>query len=230
VALGRHFDRQASTDAYGWPSPGQHVALETGVLAESLALGRHLLACVQHGDGPDAARSYLLGASPQMQASAVRFAFSGPAGQTGLEQLVSQDTLLCPSRDAGNQFCTSLRAQGRAEFAAADGALQLDASELDTFLQAHPDAVLVDVREPYEFAASAHAPGGRAALSVPLSKLTSQACDWLRGERKPMVFFCRSGNRSAKAVQCLRRLGYHQAYNLSGGLALSPLAALAVAA
>jgi cysteine sulfinate desulfinase/cysteine desulfurase-like protein/rhodanese-related sulfurtransferase len=223
VALGRHFDRHASCDAYGWPAQGQQVALETGALADSLALGRHLLACVRHGNEPDAPRSYLLGASAQMPAAAVLFAFSAGAQQPGLAELISQDTLLCPSREAGNQFCTSLRAISRAEFAVADAGLQLDAAELETFLQAHPDALLVDVREPYEFAASSHAPGGRAALSVPLSKLTSHAGAWLRGERKPMVFFCRSGNRSAKAVQCLRRLGYHQVYNLSGGLALSPL-------
>jgi cysteine desulfurase len=224
VALGRRFDRRASTDAHGWPSQGRLVMLETGTLADSLALGRHLLVCVRHGDQPDAPRSYLLGSSAQMPAEAVRFAFCAQAGQDGLAQLITSDTLLCPSRQADNQFCTSLRALSRAEFAVADGALQLDAAELDTFLQAHPDALLIDVREPYEFAAAAHGPGGRAALSVPLSKLTGQAGDWLRGERRPMVFFCRSGNRSVKAVQCLRRLGYHQAYNLSGGLALSPLA------
>ena len=219
-ALGRHFDRHASSDAYGWPSQGQHVALETGALAESMALGRHLLACVQHDD---AARSYLLGASARMPASQVRFAFSGRAGQAGLAALVAADTLLCPSRDAANQFCTSLRAIASSEAAADDG-VNLEAAGLDAFLQAHPDARLVDVREPFEFAASAHGPGGRAVLSVPLSKLASHAGDWLRGERTPLVFFCRSGNRSVKAVQCLRRLGYRQAYNLSGGLALSPLA------
>jgi rhodanese-related sulfurtransferase len=133
------------------------------------------------------------------------------------------DTRLGPSRDAANQFCTSLRAIGSSEAAADDG-VNLEAAGLDAFLQAHPDAQLVDVREPFEFAASAHGPGGRAVLSVPLSKLASHAGDWLRGERKPLVFFCRSGNRSVKAVQCLRRLGYRQAYHLSGGLALSPLA------
>ena len=223
AVLGRRFDRHAGGDQHGWPSGAQLVALETGAPADSLALGRHLLVCVRHGEGAAAQRSYLLGASAQMPAAAVRFAFCQRSDQPGLAALVAPDTLLCPSREADNQFCTSLRALSGAEGAAADGGLQLDAAALDTFLQAHPDALLVDVREPYEFAAAAHGPAGRAALSVPLSKLASQAGDWLRGERKPLVFFCRSGNRSVKAVQCLRRLGYHQAYNLSGGLALAPL-------
>ncbi len=103
--------------------------------------------------------------------------------------------------------------------------MQLDSAALDAFMQAHPDAVLVDVREPYEFAAGAIAPGaaGVAARSVPLSRLAEHASEWLRGTPAPLVFFCRSGNRSLKAAQFLRRLGHCQAYSLVGGLALAPL-------
>ena len=53
--------------------------------------------------------------------------------------------------------------------------------------------------------------------------MTSAASAWLRDSQSPLVFFCRSGNRSMKAVQCLRRLGHQQAYSLTGGLALAPL-------
>ena len=108
----------------------------------------------------------------------------------------------------------------------------LDGAELDAFLQAHPQALLIDVRERYEFAATdAPGPGSRAALSVPLSQLAGQAAEWLRGEQLPLVFFCRSGNRSMKAMQCLQRLGHRRAYSLNGGLALAimhtPMPALA---
>jgi rhodanese-related sulfurtransferase len=34
------------------------------------------------------------------------------------------------------------------------------------------------------------------------------------------VFFCRSGNRSARAASYLRELGYDNALHLGGGLAL----------
>jgi rhodanese-related sulfurtransferase len=105
--------------------------------------------------------------------------------------------------------------------------LNLDSIALARLLQAHPQAVLVDVRESYEQAACI--PGGRAAESVPLSRLAAFVPGWLEAvDQQPLVFFCRSGNRSAKAAQCLRRLGYRNAYSLAGGVALaSPALALA---
>ncbi|MFA9215810.1 MAG: aminotransferase class V-fold PLP-dependent enzyme [Sphingomonadaceae bacterium] len=222
AALGHHFDPQASCDAYGWPLQGQPVALETGAPADGLALGRYQLACVRHGADPQAARSYLLGSSAPMPASAVRFAFCASASVPELAGLIAADTLLCPSRDDRYPICTSPHAL--AQPAASSPLAQLEASALAGFLQAHPDAMLVDVREAHEFAAAPALPGAAAVLSVPLSRLASQASDWLHGPRRPLVFFCRSGNRSVRAAQCLRRLGYAEVYNLSGGLALTPLA------
>ncbi|PHV06718.1 cysteine desulfurase [Janthinobacterium sp. BJB412] len=215
-----------AVDAFGWPAGAAALTLADGSAAEGLALGARTLACARHADG---SRSYLLGgaSAAALPAEAVRFAFCGHAAQPGLAALLAADTLLCPSRDAHNQFCSSPRALRAAALAApADtAALQLDAAALAQFLRRHPEALLVDVREPYEYAAAAPTgPNGRAALSVPLSRLAAQLDEWLRGAPVPLVFFCRSGNRSVKAAQCLRRLGYAQAWNLGGGLALAPLA------
>jgi len=207
-ALGRHFHARAGVDALGWPSAG-------------VDLGRWQLSRLPQDAAADAPRSYLLS-----DGGAPRMAFCSSAQQPDLATL-GDDTLLCPTHDADNHFCTSAHAKAQAEFTAADASLQLNADELDNFLRAYPDARLIDVREPYEFAATQTGiatPGGRAAHSVPLSQLSGRASEWLRGERVPLVFFCRSGNRSLKAAQLLRRLGYHQSYNLSGGLALAPLA------
>jgi rhodanese-related sulfurtransferase len=38
---------------------------------------------------------------------------------------------------------------------------------------------------------------------------------------RPIVFVCRSGNRSAKAATILRRAGHTQAWTVVGGLALA---------
>jgi rhodanese-related sulfurtransferase len=111
--------------------------------------------------------------------------------------------------------------------------MQLEASALEPFLRSHPDAILVDVREAYEHAAGwAPAPAGKAARSVPLSRLAAQLEHWLAEEQAPLVFFCRSGKRSSLASACLRRLGYQQAWHLAGGMALGDavLAPLALAA
>jgi cysteine sulfinate desulfinase/cysteine desulfurase-like protein/rhodanese-related sulfurtransferase len=221
-ALGRHFDRNAEADEYGWPVAGKSLTLENGASVNAVQLGTQVLASVACGTG-DELRAYLLGAADgeRMPASSVRFVFSARPAQQALRALSAEQTLLCPTRDEQNQFCTSMIAHPPATLAAD---AQLDNAALDGFLQAHPDAILIDVREPYEFAATiAPGPAGRVAQSVPLSRLTEYASECLRGKQAPLVFFCRSGNRSMKAAQCLRRLGHQQAYSLTGGLALAPL-------
>ena len=73
------------------------------------------------------------------------------------------------------------------------------------------DAQLVDVREPHEHEA------GRIAgsLHIELQLLPSEA-DALDRER-PILFYCRSGSRSALAVDAFAASGY-DARNLDGGL------------
>lgn len=73
------------------------------------------------------------------------------------------------------------------------------------------EAVVVDVREPYEREA------GRIAGSrhVEMERLASEA-DTIPRDR-PVVFQCRLGARSGLAVRAFRAAGY-DAYNLRGGL------------
>jgi rhodanese-related sulfurtransferase len=73
------------------------------------------------------------------------------------------------------------------------------------------DAQLVDVRTPEEVEA------GRIAGSrhIELDLLPSQANEIERG--RPVVFYCRTGARSAMASGAFRAAGY-EAYNLDGGL------------
>jgi cysteine sulfinate desulfinase/cysteine desulfurase-like protein/rhodanese-related sulfurtransferase len=227
-ALGEHYVA-GSVDEFGWPAATSLVVtLEGGAAARAIELGAQVLASVAAGAG-DVSRAYLLGVADgdHLPASAVHFAFSAGSQEPALEAVSGPRTLLCPTRDDQNQFCASMTKHSPAMLTAetqlvAPSDMQLDSAELDAFLRAHPDAVLVDVREAYEFAANVvPGPGGRVAHSVPLSRLAGQASVWLRGEQRPLVFFCRSGNRSMKATQCLRRLGHDQAYSLSGGLALA---------
>ncbi|MBA5608337.1 aminotransferase class V-fold PLP-dependent enzyme [Duganella sp. FT3S] len=106
--------------------------------------------------------------------------------------------------------------------AGGDSALRLDPAALAAVLKAHPHARMIDVREPYECAATISAvPGDKPALSVPLGQLAGPAEQWLREPQVPLVFYCRSGNRSMQAAQYLRRLGHPLAWSLDGGLALA---------
>jgi rhodanese-related sulfurtransferase len=92
---------------------------------------------------------------------------------------------------------------------------------LEAFLRAHEDAMLVDVREACEREAGGVNLHGREAQAVPLSRLAEHLGHFLAAPRRPLVFICRSGNRSARAALCLQRLGHAQAWSLSGGLALA---------
>jgi len=70
---------------------------------------------------------------------------------------------------------------------------------------------LVDVREPYEHDAGRIA----GATHIELDRLPTEA-ESLDRER-PLVFYCRSGSRSAMAADAFRAAGY-DAYNMDGGL------------
>ena len=73
------------------------------------------------------------------------------------------------------------------------------------------DVQLVDVREPYEHEA------GRIAddVHIELDRLPEQAGSLDR--ERPVVFYCRTGSRSAMATQAFGASGY-DAHNLTGGL------------
>jgi hydroxyacylglutathione hydrolase/adenylyltransferase/sulfurtransferase len=75
------------------------------------------------------------------------------------------------------------------------------------------EAVVVDVREPYEREAG-HIEGSR---HIELERLASNAESLPRD--RPIVFQCRLGARSALAAQAFRRAGY-DAWSLHGGLQL----------
>jgi len=113
-----------------------------------------------------------------------------------------------------------------AAFRSADGTAQgapqqLAPDALDAFLRLHADALLVDVREPSECAAGACRLHGRDALVVPLSRLAEHLPHLLAAPARPLVFVCRSGNRSARAALALQRAGHAQAWTLAGGIALA---------
>lgn len=154
------------------------------------------------------------------------FAFIGAlaphTATAALGDALSDDTVLCASRDDGS-VCNTVRAAQQP--LAATTAPQLDAAGLEVFLRAHPDAIVVDVREAYEHAACAtRVFDGCQVQSVPLSRLAGEVAGWLRAPQRPLVFVCRSGNRSARAAACLHRLGHQAAWQLNGGLAMAVLA------
>lgn len=72
-----------------------------------------------------------------------------------------------------------------------------------------PQTVLVDVRSPLEFE-SGHL---RGAINIPLDQLMHRYREITGLGSQPVVFYCRSGNRSGQAVAFLRQKGIDQVYN-----------------
>lgn len=75
-------------------------------------------------------------------------------------------------------------------------------------------AVIVDVREPSEFQ------GGHIgrAINIPLGQIATRSQELKKFKERPIVVCCASGARSARAVAILRKEGFANVHNLSGGM------------
>lgn len=74
------------------------------------------------------------------------------------------------------------------------------------------DVVIIDVREPEEFAAG-HIPG---AELIPLGTLANALGDL--DKEQTYLLVCRSGNRSGQAAKLMIENGFTQVKNLRGGM------------
>ena len=81
-------------------------------------------------------------------------------------------------------------------------------------LSNHDDAIFVDVRETKEMT------GGviNGAYRVPLSSFEKSSTQLDKLTDKPVIVYCRSGNRSVSAAGKLKKKGFSRVYNLAGGI------------
>lgn len=94
--------------------------------------------------------------------------------------------------------------------------------DLEEKISQKSDLILLDVREPQEFAAL-HIQG---SLNVPRGVL-EQACDWdydetvpelAAGREREVIVICRSGNRSVLAAHTMQRMGFKKVASLKTGI------------
>jgi molybdopterin/thiamine biosynthesis adenylyltransferase/rhodanese-related sulfurtransferase len=76
------------------------------------------------------------------------------------------------------------------------------------------DVVLVDTREPHEYQ-EAHLEGGKL---VPPGLLADEIAAAAPDRSTRTIVYCRSGNRSYKAAEQMRALGYEDVASMSGGI------------
>ncbi len=106
--------------------------------------------------------------------------------------------------------------------------LDIRPDEIKSFFAAHPNWLVVDVREPHEFCFAQHWEDlglRQPPENVPLTRLSHFLNGLLNGHdvehaHRDIVFVCRSGNRSSKAADVARRLGIANAWHITGGIAL----------
>ena len=76
------------------------------------------------------------------------------------------------------------------------------------------DALVIDVREPAEFAAG-HLLG---AKNLPLARLASPGADVAKRKDRPVIVYCDGSDRAGKAASALKKLGFARVLNLAGGI------------
>lgn len=84
-----------------------------------------------------------------------------------------------------------------------------DLSSADARKLISDGARLIDVRSPAEFA-DGHLPN---AVNIPL-QILPQHLSTLEPKDKPIVLYCRSGNRSGQAASILKDAGFSAVHNL----------------
>jgi adenylyltransferase/sulfurtransferase len=89
---------------------------------------------------------------------------------------------------------------------------EITVEELKALRDRGEDFVLVDVREPHEFAISAFAESVKIPLGTQPENLNRLST------ADEIVVHCKLGGRSAKAVKLLREAGFRKVRNLAGGI------------
>ena len=84
--------------------------------------------------------------------------------------------------------------------------------DVDALLERRLDALVLDVREPEEYARHGHVPG---AINVPQADLAARLNELPRD--RPLLTVCRGGVRSLRAGQYLKQAGFGDVASVKGG-------------
>jgi len=120
--------------------------------------------------------------------------------------------------------CTSGNAQQITRQTKVDRKTLLSPSEFEQKMSELPDAQLVDVREPEELKYGYI----QQAVNIDYHAQDFEKALQMLDKNKPVLVYCMSGGRSAKAAQILKKLGFSEVYDLDGGFAAWETAGKAV--
>ena len=83
-----------------------------------------------------------------------------------------------------------------------------------TQMMNHENAIILDVREMKEYS-SGHIVN---SVHIPLSNLKTRISELDKYKNQKIIVSCRSGNRSSQACASLKKEGFEEVFNLSGGI------------
>lgn len=83
-----------------------------------------------------------------------------------------------------------------------------------TQLSNRSNALFLDIRDTADYQ-SGHIPD---SVHVPLKELDKRAAELAKYRDRPVIAYCRSGNRSNSAGATLKKIGFENIYNLAGGI------------
>ena len=92
--------------------------------------------------------------------------------------------------------------------------LELISPKEASALTAEKKAIIIDVREDNEWN-TVHIPG---AIHIPLAQLSTRLSELQPYKNTAIITQCRSGARSAKALDILKSAGFSHVQNMEGGL------------
>lgn len=97
---------------------------------------------------------------------------------------------------------------------ASNDPLELISPQDASTLSAEKKAIIIDVREDNEWN-TVHIPG---AIHIPLAQLSTRLSELQPYKNTAIITQCRSGARSAKALDILKSAGFSHVQNMEGGL------------
>lgn len=83
-----------------------------------------------------------------------------------------------------------------------------------TQMMNHENAIVLDVREMKEYS-NGHIVN---SVHIPLSNLKTRISELEKYKNQKIIVSCRSGNRSSQACASLKKEGFENVFNLSGGV------------
>lgn len=91
---------------------------------------------------------------------------------------------------------------------------EITREQLEEKIKNADDFILIDVREPSEFAAGSI----DGAILIPLGELKIEIKNFNFPSEKEIIVYCQTGRRSEAAAEILEKLGYKNVKNLKGGI------------